>query len=75
MTKLTRFVGACVLVVAVSGIALAGDVLTPPVASPPPAECTSDCPETKVPAQQQPDLGGYIVTATDLAAWLVASIQ
>jgi hypothetical protein len=78
MTKLTRFFGTCVLVVSLSGVALAGDVMTPPVAPPPPFGSSSNCPGTEAPALQQPgqDLSGDLVTAMDtLASWLVASIQ
>jgi hypothetical protein len=75
MTKLTQFFGTCALVVSLSSVGLAGDILTPPVAPPPPAECTSNCPETNVPTLQQPDSSDDIVTAVNLAAWLVASIQ
>src|SRR6267154_1644591 len=54
MTKLTRFFGTCVLVVSLSGVALAGDVLTPPAPPPPPAQLSSSCPGTEAPALQRP---------------------
>jgi hypothetical protein len=76
MTKLSRFFGTCVLVISLSGAALAGDVMTPP--APPPSQLSSNCPGTEAPALQQPgqDLSGDLVTAIDtLASWLVASIQ
>jgi hypothetical protein len=78
MTKLTRFFGTSILVVSLSGVALAGDVMTPPVAPPPPSQLSSNGPGTEVPALQQPgqDLSGDLVTAMDtLATWLVATIQ
>lgn len=77
MTKLTRFFGTCVLVVSLFGVALAGDILTPPVAPPPPAECSSDCPATEAaaPAQPAPDSSVYVAEAAEMfAEWLVASI-
>ena len=78
MTKLTRFVGTCVLVVSLSGVALAGDVMTPPAPPPPPSQLSSDGPGTEAPALPQPgqDLSGDLVTAMNtLASWLMASIQ
>jgi hypothetical protein len=77
MTKLTRFFGTCVLVVSLSGAALAGDTMTPPAPPPPPLQISSNG-GTEAPALQQPgqDLNGDLVTALDtLASWLVASIQ
>ena len=78
MTKLNRFFGICILVVSLSGVALAGDVLTPPAPSPPPAQLSSSCSETEAPALPQPgqDLSGDLLTAMDtLASWFVATIQ
>jgi hypothetical protein len=78
MTKLTRFFGTCILVASLSGLAFAGDVLTPPVPPPPPSGSSSNWPETEAPALQQSghDLSGDLVTAMDtLVSWLVASIQ
>ena len=78
MTKLTRFFGTCVLVVSLSGVALAGDIMTPPAPPPPPSQLSSSCPGTEAPALQQPgqDLSGDLLTAMDtLASWFVATIQ
>ena len=75
MTKVIRFFGTCVLVASLFSIAVAGDVPTPPVAPPPSADCYIDCPETEASALPQPESGGDIVTATDVATWLVALIQ
>ncbi len=78
MTKLTRFVGTCVLVVSLSGVALAGDIMTPPAPPPPPSQLSSCCPGTAASALQQPgqDLSGDLLTAMDkLASWFVATIQ
>ena len=78
MTRLTRFFGTCVLVVSLSGVALAGDIMTPPAPPPPPSQLSSDGPGTEAPALQQPgqDLNGDLVTAMNtLASWLMASIQ
>ena len=77
MTKLTRFFGTCILVVSLCGVALAGDVMSPPVAPPPPVECSSDCPGTgaAAPAQSAPDSSVDVAGAAEmLANWLVASI-
>jgi hypothetical protein len=75
MTKLTQFFGTCVLVASLSGVALAGETMGPPLPPPPSTEFTSDCPETKAIALPQRDSSSDIVTAMDLAAWLVVSIQ
>jgi hypothetical protein len=74
MTKLTQFFGTCVLTMTLFSVAVAGDIPTPPVAPPPPAECTANCPGTV--QHQASDSSDDIVTAVDLlAVWLVASIQ
>jgi hypothetical protein len=77
MSKLTRFFGTCVLVVSLSGIAFAGDTLTPPVPPPPPAECTSESTGTEATAPAltvldfSTDMTGF---AQMFVSWLGAPI-
>ena len=77
MTKMTRFFGTWLLVVSLFGVALAGDVMTPPAPPPPPSQLSLNVPGTEAPALQLPgqDLSGDLATAMNtLASWLVASI-
>ncbi|HXJ43472.1 MAG TPA: hypothetical protein VNH18_29590 [Bryobacteraceae bacterium] len=76
MTKLTRLIGVCLLVVSLSAITLAeGGATQGPPAPPPPTECVSE--GTDALASTQPvqdssvDIGGGVETLTN---WLIASI-
>lgn len=78
MTRLRRLVAISTLMVSLSGVALAGDTLTPPIAPPPPpAEWTTDCSGTAVttPAQPAEDSSVDIVTEVAIfASWFAMSI-
>ena len=76
MTKLMRFVGTCLLVVSMAGVAWAGETHGPGLpAPPPPAERTTDgtSTQTTVPLPE-----ASVNTADDvvnvLVTWLVESL-
>ena len=77
MTKLTRLIGVCLLVVSLSAVTLAegGATQGPPAPVPPPTECVSE--GTDALASTQPvqdssvDFGDSVETLTN---WVIASI-
>jgi hypothetical protein len=80
MKELTRLVAISILMVALSGVALAdgGETEGPPLAPPaPPAECTTDCSSTAASTPTQPTQNptvDIITTAEMFATWLATSI-
>ena len=80
MTKLTRFFGACLLVVSLSAVALAdgepGATQGPPAPPPPPAaQCVTEGAEVADSTQPVQEAWVDVETAADMFAnWLVMSI-
>lgn len=74
MTRLRQLVAISILVVSLSGVALAGDTLTPPIALP---GCATEYSGTaaSIPAQPNQDSSVDIVTeAAIFASWFAMSI-
>ena len=76
MTKLTRLIGVCLLVVSLSAVTLAeGGATQGPPAPPPPPECVSE--GTDALASTQPVQDSSVVfgdSVETLTNWLIASI-
>jgi hypothetical protein len=76
MTPLKRLVGISILVASLFGTALAdgGATQTPPIAPPPPSECTAACSETEASMPVQDSTVDIVTTAEIFAAWLAQTI-
>ena len=75
MTKLTRFVGTCLLLVSTATVALAGETLGAGLPSPPPpAECTENCTPNET-TLLQPDASVTADVVNVIVIWLVESIR
>ena len=76
MSKLTHFLGSCLLIASISAVAFAdgGATQTPPV-PPPPGQCVADSTEVNTSNQPAQESSLEVETAVDmLANWLALAI-